>query len=121
MVSPLGAPPDVAAVERAGALVPITVTSVYEAGVASAAGADSLVVQARAGGTAERLAPDIERTSRCTNSIGLAAPRCRWLQRRWPGHAETWPPRRGAIAAQAGTALLLADEADTNAAHTVPR
>lgn len=90
-------PPDVVQrLSALGLLVSITVTSVYEAGVAIAAGADSLVVQGRLpAGTAERS----RRTwnpvrSRCTNSsIGLAAPMmCRWLQPVAWARLRTWPP-----------------------------
>jgi nitronate monooxygenase len=120
-----GAPsPDV--MRRLGALgllVMVTVTSAYEAGVALAAGADSLVVQGPgAGGHRGTFAPDMrpgtESLSELLDQIrakhdvplvaagGLASP-----------EDVDGVLRRGAVAAQIGTALLLSDEAGTNAAH----
>ncbi|ABK64719.1 dioxygenase [Mycobacterium avium 104] len=117
-------PPDV--IRRLGALgllVMVTVTSAYEAGVAVAAGADSLVVQGpAAGGHRGTFAPDMEPANeslhqlidriRHTHDIPIIA----------AGGLGTADEvgaalRRGAVAAQVGTALLLADEAGTNAAH----
>src|ERR1700743_67154 len=106
-----------------GMLLFVTVTSAYEAGVAIAAGADGLVVQGRdAGGHRGTLSPDMSPGTEPL--IGL-------LDR--IGHAHDVPLiaagglgrtedvaavlRRGAVAAQIGTALLLTDEAGTNAAH----
>jgi len=106
-----------------GMLLYITVTSTYEAGVAVAAGADGLVVQGpEAGGHRGTFAPDMEPGT--TSLIEL-------LDR--IGHSHDVPLiaagglgntedvaavlRRGAAAAQVGTALLLADEAGTNEAH----
>ncbi|MGA9489854.1 MAG: nitronate monooxygenase [Mycobacterium sp.] len=106
-----------------GMLLYITVTSAYEAGVAVAAGADGLVVQGpRAGGHRGTFAPDMEPGTMSLNEL---------LDR--IGHAHDVPLiaagglgntedvaavlRRGAAAAQIGTALLLADEAGTNEAH----
>lgn len=117
-------PPDV--IQRLGALgllVMVTVTSAYEAGVAVAAGADSLVVQGpAAGGHRGTFAPDMEPANeslhqlidriRNTHDIPIIA----------AGGLGTADEigaalRRGAVAAQVGTALLLADEAGTNPAH----
>ncbi|WP_343577153.1 nitronate monooxygenase [Mycobacterium sp.] len=106
-----------------GTLLYITVTSAYEAGVAVAAGADGLVVQGPdAGGHRGTFAPDM--------SPGTE-PLTELLDR--IGHVHDVPLiaagglsspedvagvlRRGAAAAQVGTALLLSDEAGTNAAH----
>ncbi len=117
-------PPDV--IRRLGALgllVMVTVTSAYEAGVAVAAGADSLVVQGPgAGGHRGTFAPDMEPGNESLHQlIGHIS------------HAHDVPIiaagglgtardvaavlRRGAVAAQVGTALLLSDEAGTNLAH----
>jgi nitronate monooxygenase len=106
-----------------GMLLYITVTSTYEAGVAVAAGADGLVVQGpAAGGHRGTFAPDMEPGTMLLTQL---------LDR--IGHAHDVPLiaagglsntedvaaalRRGAAAAQIGTALLLSDEAGTNEAH----
>jgi nitronate monooxygenase len=106
-----------------GLLVMVTVTSAYEAGVAIAAGVDSLVVQGpNAGGHRGTFAPDMEPN---TESLHQLLDRI--------GHAHDVPLiaagglgtaedvagvlRRGAVAAQVGTALLLSDEAGTNSTH----
>jgi nitronate monooxygenase len=103
-----------------GLLVMVTVTSAYEAGVAVAAGADSLVVQGpEAGWHRGTFAPDMEPNTESLHEL---------LDR--IGHSCDVPLiaagglgtaddvdgvlRRGAVAAQVGTALLLADEAGTN-------
>ncbi|CPR12507.1 dioxygenase [Mycobacterium bohemicum DSM 44277] len=107
-----------------GLLVMITVTSAYEAGVAIAAGADSLVVQGPdAGGHRGTFAPDmdpgneslhelIDRIHRSHRDVPIIA----------AGGLATAEDvagvlRRGAVAAQVGTALLLSDEAGTNPGH----
>lgn len=117
-------PPEV--IQRLGALgllVMVTVTSAYEAGVAVAAGADSLVVQGPgAGGHRGTFAPDMEPGTEslpqlldrigsahdvpliAAGGLGTAADVAGVL-------------RNGAVAAQVGTALLLSDEAGTNSAH----
>jgi nitronate monooxygenase len=118
-------PPDV--IRRLGALgllVMVTVTSAYEAGVAVAAGADSLVIQGpNAGGHRGTFAPDMEPG---TESLQQLIDRIHRAHRDVPiiaagglGTAEdvTGVLRRGAVAAQIGTALLLSDEANTNTAH----
>ncbi|OBI30503.1 nitronate monooxygenase, partial [Mycobacterium sp. E2238] len=117
-------PPDV--IRRLGALgllVMVTVTSAYEAGIAVAAGADSLIVQGPdAGGHRGTFAPDMEPGN---ESLHHLIDRIR--------HAHEVPVvaagglgtardvaavlHRGAVAAQVGTALLLSDEAGTSAAH----
>jgi len=106
-----------------GLLVMVTVTSAYEAGVAVSSGADSLVVQGpAAGGHRGTFAPDMEPANESLHQL-LARIR----------HAHDVPLiaagglgaardvadvlNRGAVAAQVGTALLLADEAGTNPAH----
>lgn len=98
-------------------------TSVYEAGVAIAAGADSLVVQGpAAGGHRGTFAPDMEPGTESLHQlldrIGSAHD-VPLVAAGGLGTAEDVAAvlRRGAIAAQVGTALLLADEAGTNAAH----
>lgn len=119
-------PPDVVRrLSALGLLVSVTVTSTYEAGVAVAAGADNLVVQGpAAGGHRGTFAPDMEPNSESLHQL---------LDR--IGHAHDVPLiaagglgtpdeiaaalRRGAVAAQVGTALLLTDEAGTNSAHRV--
>lgn len=118
-------PPDV--IGRLGAqglLVMATVTSAYEAGVAIAAGADSLVVQGPdAGGHRGTFAPDMDPG---TESLHELIDRIHRTHREVPiiaagglGTAEDVAGvlRRGAVAAQVGTALLLSDEAGTNPAH----
>ncbi|MGH3557283.1 MAG: nitronate monooxygenase [Mycobacterium sp.] len=117
-------PPDV--MRRLGALgllMTVTVTSAYEAGVAIAAGADSLVVQGPgAGGHRGTFAPDMnpgaESLCELLDRIGAKhdAP---LIATGGLGTAEHVAEvlRHGAVAAQVGTALLLSDEAATNAAH----
>jgi nitronate monooxygenase len=106
-----------------GLLVMVTVTSAYEAGVAVAAGADSLVVQGPgAGGHRGTFAPDMEPG---TESLHQLIDRIRSahdvpiIAAGGLGTAEDVAGglRRGAVAAQVGTALLLSDEAATNPAH----
>jgi nitronate monooxygenase len=107
-----------------GPLVSVTVTSAYEAGVAIAAGADNLVVQGpNAGGHRGTFAPDMEPG---TESLPQLLDRISHAHRDIPliaagglGSAEDVAAvlRRGAVAAQVGTALLLADEAGTNQVH----
>jgi nitronate monooxygenase len=118
-------PPDV--IRRLGALgllVMVTVTSAYEAGVAVAAGADSLVVQGPdAGGHRGTFAPDMEPGSEPLHEL---IDRIHRAHRDIPiiaagglGTAQDVDGvlRRGAVAAQVGTALLLSDEAGTNKAY----
>jgi len=105
-------------------LTVVTVTSAYEAGIALAHGADALVVQGPdAGGHRGTFAPDVRPGSEplddllaeishahgdvplvAAGGLGTAADVARVL-------------KRGAVAAQVGTALLLADEAGTNPTH----
>lgn len=109
-----------------GLLVMVTVTSVYEAGVAVAAGADSLVVQGpNAGGNRATFAPDMDPG---TESLHQLIDRIHRAHRDIPiiaagglGTAEDVAGvlRRGAVAAQVGTALLLTDEAGTSTGHRV--
>lgn len=105
-------------------LTVVTVTSAYEAGVALAHGAQALVVQGPgAGGHRGTFAPDVQPGSDTLNDLMAQI-----------GHAHGGVPlvatgglgtaagvadvlRRGAVAAQVGTALLLADEAGTNPTH----
>ncbi|MGZ4511760.1 MAG: nitronate monooxygenase [Mycobacterium sp.] len=117
-------PPDV--IRRLGALgllVMVTVTSAYEAGVAIAAGADSLIVQGPdAGGHRGTFAPDMEPSS---ESLHHLIPRIRGahdvplVAAGGLGNARDVAAvlHRGAVAAQVGTALLLSDEAGTSTAH----
>src|ERR1700759_5640106 len=96
-----------------GLLVMVTVTSAYEAGVALAAGADSLVVPGPgAGGHRATFAPDMEPGTESLHQLIDRIPRA---HRDIPiiatgglGTAEDVAGvlRRGAIAAQVGTALL---------------
>ncbi len=108
-----------------GLLVMVTVTSAYEAGVAVAAGADSLIVQGpNAGGHRGTFAPDMEPG---TESLHELLSRIHsGTHRDVPliaagglGTAEDVDAvlDRGAVAAQVGTALLLSDEAGTHPAH----
>jgi nitronate monooxygenase len=107
-----------------GMLLFVTVTSAYEAGVALAAGADGLIVQGpNAGGHRGTFAPDMEPG---TESLHRLIDRIHRAHRDIPiiaagglGTAEDVAGvlRRGAVAAQVGTALLLSDEAGTNKAH----
>jgi nitronate monooxygenase len=108
-----------------GLLVMVTVTSLYEAGVAVAAGADSLVVQGpNAGGHRGTFAPDMEPG---TESLyELLAHIHSGTHREVPliaagglGTAEDIDEvlNRGAVAVQVGTALMLSDEAGTHPAH----
>jgi nitronate monooxygenase len=118
-------PPDVIRrLSAQGLLVMVTVTSPYEAGVAVAAGADSLVVQGPgAGGHRGTFAPDMEPG---TESLHELIDRIHRAHRDVPiiaaGGLGTAADvagvlRRGAVAAQIGTALLLSDEAGTSQAH----
>ena len=118
-------PPDVIRrLSAQGLLVMVTVTSPYEAGIAVAAGADSLVVQGPdAGGHRGTFAPDMEPG---TESLHELIDRIHRAHRDIPiiaagglGTAEDVAGvlRRGAVAAQVGTALLLSDEAGTSRAH----
>ncbi len=109
-----------------GLLVMVTVTSVYEAGVAVAAGADSLVIQGpNAGGNRATFAPDMDPGS---ESLHHLIDRIHRAHRDVPiiaagglGTAEDVASvlRRGAVAAQVGTALLLSDEAGTSPGQRV--
>lgn len=117
-------PPDV--IYRLGALgvlVMVTVTSTYEAGVAIAAGADSLVVQGPgAGGHRATFAPDMEPGNESLHQL-LARIRSAHdvplVAAGGIGNAREVADvlNRGAVAVQVGTALLLSDEAGTNSAH----
>jgi nitronate monooxygenase len=106
-----------------GMLLFVTVTSAYEAGVALAAGADGLVVQGPdAGGHRGTFAPDMspgtEPLTELLRRIGRAHD-VPLIAAGGLGSTEDVAVvlRRGAVAAQIGTALLLSDEAGTNAAH----
>lgn len=119
-------PPDVIRMLSAqGLLVSVTVTSAYEAGVAIAAGADNLVVQGpAAGGHRGTFAPDMEPGSESLHQlldrIGSAHD-VPLIAAGGLGTVEQIAAalRRGAVAAQIGTALLLADEAGTHQAYRV--
>ncbi|MBV8789003.1 MAG: nitronate monooxygenase [Mycobacterium sp.] len=117
-------PPDV--VRRLGALgllVMVTVTSSYEAGVAVAAGADSLIVQGPgAGGHRGTFAPDMEPSNESLHHLLTRIRSAHDVPLIAAGGLGTARDvaavlHRGAVAAQVGTALLLADEAGTNAAY----
>src|SRR6201994_2599396 len=106
-----------------GMLLFVTVTSAYEAGVALAAGADGLIVQGPdAGGHRGTFAPDMDPGR---ESLHALLPRIRsahdvpLIAAGGLGTPEDVAAvlNRGAVAAQVGTALLLSDEAGTNAAH----
>jgi nitronate monooxygenase len=117
-------PPDV--IHRLGALgllVMVTVTSAYEAGVAVAAGADSLVVQGpAAGGHCGTFAPDMQPANESLHQLLARIGGAHDVPLIAAGGLGTARDvtdvlNRGAVAAQVGTALLLADEAGTNPAH----
>jgi nitronate monooxygenase len=118
-------PPDVVGrLSALGLLVMVTVTSTYEAGVAIAAGADSLVVQGpNAGGHRGTFAPDMEPGDeplhQLIDRIGHTHRDIPLVAAGGLGSAEAVAGvlRRGAVAAQVGTALLLADEAGTNSTY----
>jgi len=122
-----GAPPPdiIRRLSALGLLVSITVTSAYEAGVALAAGADSLVVQGPdAGGHRGTFAPDMEPGAESVNQLIdriRSAHDVPLIAAGGLGTAKDIAAvlRRGAVAAQVGTALLLSDEAGTNSAHRV--
>src|ERR1700730_3899151 len=106
-----------------GILLFNTVTSAYEAGVALAAGADGLVIQGPdAGGHRGTFAPDMspgtESLDELLRRIGRAHD-VPLIAAGGLGSTEDVAAvlRRGAVAAQIGTALLLSDEAGTNVAH----
>jgi nitronate monooxygenase len=117
-------PPDVLRwLGSLGILLLITVTSTYEAGVAVAAGADGLVVQGPgAGGHRGTFAPDMEPGTvplgELLGRIGSAHD-VPLIAAGGLGTAEDVAGvlRRGAVAVQVGTALLLSDEAGTRSAH----
>lgn len=106
-----------------GIVLLITVTSAYEAGVAIAAGADGLVVQGPdAGGHRGTFAPDMQPGREPLDELLgriSAAHHVPLIAAGGLGSAEDVARvlQRGAVAAQVGTALLLADEAGTNTAH----
>ncbi len=106
-----------------GIILLITVTSVYEAGVAVAAGADGLVVQGpNAGGHRGTFAPDMEPGSESLHELLDRIGAAHDVPLIAAGGLATAEDvagvlRRGAAAAQIGTALLLSDEAGTNSAH----
>lgn len=119
-------PPDVIRMLSAqGLLVSVTVTSAYEAGIAVAAGADNLVVQGpAAGGHRGTFAPDMEPGSESLHQlldrIGSAHD-VPLIAAGGLGTVEQIAAvlRRGAVAAQVGTALLLSEEAGTHSAYRV--
>ncbi|BBZ23563.1 nitronate monooxygenase [Mycolicibacter hiberniae] len=105
-------------------LTVVTVTSAYEAGVAVGHGAEALVVQGpNAGGHRGTFAPDtLPGTDSLENllaQIGHAHPGVPLVAAGGLGTAAdvSGVLRRGAVAAQVGTALLLAHEAGTNPTH----
>lgn len=107
-----------------GMLLFVTVTSPYEASVAVAAGADGLVVQGPgAGGHRGTFAPDMvpgtESLISLLDQIGAAHRSVPLIAAGGLSTAAdvTAVLRRGAVAAQVGTALLLSDEAGTTPAH----
>jgi nitronate monooxygenase len=102
----------------------VTVTSAYEAGVAIGHGADGLIVQGPgAGGHRGTFAPDLapgtESLTELLEEIGGAHGEVPLVAAGGLGSAADVAGvlRRGAVAAQIGTALLLCDEAATNTAH----
>jgi nitronate monooxygenase len=119
-------PPDVMRrLSALGLLVSVTVTSTYEAGVAVAAGADNLVVQGpAAGGHRGTFAPDMEPGAESLHQLLDRIGSTYDVPLIAAGGLGTVDAiaavlRRGAVAAQVGTALLLADEAGTHPAYRV--
>jgi len=106
-----------------GMLLFNTVTSAYEAGVALAAGADGLVVQGpNAGGHRGTFAPDMDPGTESLYELLARIRRAHDVPLIAAGGIGTPDDvaavlNRGAVAVQIGTALLLCDEAGTNAAH----
>lgn len=106
-----------------GMLLFNTVTSPYEAGVALAAGADGLVVQGPdAGGHRGTFAPDMDPGTEALHELLAQIRKAHDAPLIAAGGLGTPEDvaavmNRGAVAAQLGTALLLSDEAGTNAAH----
>ncbi|MGB6206868.1 nitronate monooxygenase [Mycobacterium sp.] len=106
-----------------GMLLFNTVTSTYEAGVALAAGADGLIVQGPdAGGHRGTFAPDMDPGQESLHELLArirSAHNVPLIAAGGLGTPEDVAAviNRGAVAAQIGTALLLSDEAGTNAAH----
>ncbi len=106
-----------------GMLLFNTVTSAYEAGVALAAGADGLIVQGpNAGGHRGTFAPDMDPGTESLYELLARIRRAHDVPLIAAGGIGTPDDvaavlNRGAVAAQIGTALLLCDEAGTNAAH----
>jgi len=106
-----------------GMLLFVTVTSAYEAGVALAAGADGLVVQGpNAGGHRGTFAPDMDPGTESLHELLARIRSAHDVPLIAAGGLGTPDDvagvlNRGAVAAQIGTALLLSDEAGTNAAH----
>jgi nitronate monooxygenase len=106
-----------------GMLLFNTVTSAYEAGVALAAGADGLIVQGPdAGGHRGTFAPDMDPGTESLHALLAKIRSAHDVPLIAAGGLGTPEDvaavlNRGAVAAQVGTSLLLADEAGTNAAH----
>jgi nitronate monooxygenase len=106
-----------------GMLLFNTVTSAYEAGVALAAGADGLIVQGPdAGGHRGTFAPDMDPGKESLHDLLAQIRKAHDVPLIAAGGLGTPDDvaaviNRGAVAAQLGTALLLSDEAATNAAH----
>jgi nitronate monooxygenase len=106
-----------------GILTLVTVTSEYEAGVALAAGADVLVVQGpAAGGHRGTFAPDVTPGQVLLTDLLAQITAAHQAPIVAAGGLSVAADvdsvlRRGATAAQVGTALLLSDEAGTNAVH----
>lgn len=121
-----GAPPPsiIRRLSALGPLVSVTVTTKQEADQAIAAGADNLVVQGPdAGGHRGTFAPDLEPGTESLfallESIGRSHRGIPLIAAGGLGTADDVAAvlDRGAVAAQVGTALLLADEAGTNPVH----
>ncbi|AQT80701.1 2-nitropropane dioxygenase [Mycolicibacterium litorale] len=106
-----------------GILTAVTVTSLAEADIAVAAGADTLVVQGpEAGGHRGTFVPDRRPGEQPLAELLAAVASTHDLPVSAAGGLGDAAAVRaaldaGAVAAQAGTAFLLSDEAGTNAAH----
>ncbi|HET9877202.1 MAG TPA: nitronate monooxygenase [Mycobacterium sp.] len=117
-------PEDLEMLRELRILTLVTVTSAYEAGIAIGHGADGLVVQgpdagAHRGTFAPDVPPGIESLSELLEAIGHAHGEVPLVAAGGLGTADDVAGvlRRGAVAAQVGTALLLCDEAGTNPTH----
>lgn len=117
-------PDDIETLRALRILTMVTVTSAYEAGIALGHGAEVLVVQGpKAGGHRGTFAPEVhpgtDSLEDLLSEIGHAHPHVPLVAAGGLGTSADVAAvlRDGVVAAQVGTALLLADEAGTNPTH----